>query len=354
MTIAFPKSPRRILIIKPSSIGDVVHALPVLGLLRRKWPEAYVSWLVTPACAGLVDGHPLLDETIYFERRKFGAGWRSPRAAASFLKFSGELRDAKFDLVIDLQGLFRSGWLSLQTRALWRVGFANARELAWMFYTHRVKIETMEQHAVNRYLTVAQALGCGREPVEFVFPTTDEDRRQVSDMLGAHERLAVVLPGTNWPTKQWPAEHFAQVADLLRERFGLRVVVAGASDAAEAAAGIDGALNLVGKTNLRQLVALLERADVVIANDSGPMHIAAALGRPLVALFGPTNPVRTGPFGREQSVLRLDMPCSPCYSRTCVHQSCLRWLDPQAVLDHAAGQMNRLTSMDGREADAPR
>lgn len=336
MKIDLQSPPKRILIVKPSAIGDVVHALPVLGLLRRKWPEATISWLVTPACAGLVDGHPWLDETIYFERRRFGAGWRSPRAAAGFLKFSGALRDAKFDLVIDLQGLFRSGWLTAQTRAPVRVGLANARELAWLFYTHRVPIDTMEQHAVERYLAVAEALGCGREPVEFRFPTTDDDRRQVSEMLGAvgDGAIAVLLPGTNWPTKRWPAEHFAAIVAPLRERFGLSSVVAGGSDAAEAARLIDGALNLAGKTNLRQLIALLERAALVVANDSGPMHIAAALGRPLIGLFGPTNPVRTGPFGRDQSVLRLDMPCSPCYSRRCVHQSCLRWLSPEMLIDH--------------------
>lgn len=336
--IEFPSPPQRILIIKPSSIGDVVHALPVLGLLRKKWPEASISWMVTPACAGLVDGHPLLDETIYFERRKFGAGWRNPRAAASFLKFTGGLRDRKFDLVIDLQGLFRSGWLAAQTRAPVRIGFANAREMAWMFYTHRVPIQTMEQHAIDRYLAVMEALGCGRSPVEFVFPTTAEDRSQVDEMLRGVKNFAVLLPGTNWPTKRWPAEHFAAIVGPLRKRFGLQSVIAGGPDVAELARQIDGT-NLVGKTNLRQLAVLLERASLVIANDSGPMHIAAALGRPLVTPFGPTNPIRTGPYQRMDSVIRLDIPCAPCYSRKCSHQSCLKWLAIEPVLELAEKQL---------------
>jgi lipopolysaccharide heptosyltransferase I len=336
--ISFPSPPQRILIIKPSSIGDVLHALPVLGLLRKKWPEASISWLVTPACAGLVDGHPLLDETIYFERRKFGAGWRSPRAAASFLKFTGGLRDRNFDLVIDLQGLFRSGWIAALARAPIRIGFANAREMAWLFYTHRVPIHTMEQHAIDRYLAVMEALDCGRSPVDFVFPTTDDDRAQVDEMLRGVGNFAVLLPGTNWPTKRWPAEYFAAIVAPLRERFGLQSVIAGGSDVLEIVRGID-AMNLAGKTNLRQLVALLERASLVIANDSGPMHIAAALGRPLVTPFGPTNPIRTGPYQRMGSVIRLDIPCAPCYSRKCSHQSCLKWLTIEPVLDLAAKQL---------------
>src|SRR5437764_7996175 len=131
--IEFPAPPQRILIIKPSAIGDVVHALPVLGLWRRRWPQAQISWLVTPACAGLLDGHPMLHEVIRFERRRFGQGWWNPAALWGLARFTRELRRREFDLVIDLQGLFRSGWLAWKTRAACRVGFADARELGWAF-----------------------------------------------------------------------------------------------------------------------------------------------------------------------------------------------------------------------------
>ena len=126
-------SPRRILIIKPSAIGDIVHALPVLSLVRRKWPAARISWLVTPVCSGLLDGHPLLDEGILFDRKRWGGMWRRPRLAGEWRRFTRELRAREFDLVLDLQGLFRSGWLSWKTGARVRVGFANARELAPLF-----------------------------------------------------------------------------------------------------------------------------------------------------------------------------------------------------------------------------
>jgi heptosyltransferase-1 len=346
--LEFPTPPRRILLIKPSAIGDVVHALPILALLRKRWPGAHIAWLVTPACAGLLDDHPMLNDVILFERRRFGRGWRSPKSAAGLVSFMRDLRREAFDLVIDLQGLLRSGWMTWQTRAPIRIGFANAREFAPLFYTHRVPIDSAEQHAIDRYLKIAATLGCETEPVEFPLHVTDEDRSAVTSMLPGVGRYAVLLPGTNWTTKRWPVEKYAALVGPLRDRFGLTTVVAGSPDEAElgatvAAAGSE-AINLAGKTSLRQLVALIDRAELVIANDSGPMHIAVALQRPLVTLFGPTNPVRTGPYRRADAVLRLDLPCSPCYSRKCSHQSCLQWLEIEPVLTAAQRQLQAAVS----------
>jgi lipopolysaccharide heptosyltransferase I len=332
-------SPRNILLIKPSAIGDVVHALPVLNLMRRRWPEARISWLVTPACAGLLQGHKQIDEVILFERRRFGQAWRNPATLLALWRFSRELRRHRFDLVVDLQGLFRSGWLAWKTRAPVRIGSSNARELGSLFYTHRVPVP-WEWHAVDRNLAVAEALGCGKEPVEFHFAVTDVDRAAVAALVPPGRPYAVMLPGTIWPTKRWPVQHFAACVHPLCERFGLESVVAGGAEDSALAAGITGATDLCGKTTLPQLVALLERADFVIANDTGPMHIAAALGRPLLTPFGPTNPKRTGPFGRLDTVLRTDTPCSPCYSRRCSHRSCLKWISPQRMMESAGVQLN--------------
>ena len=355
--ITLPFRPGRILIIKPSAIGDVVHALPVLNLLRRKWPEAHITWLVTPTCAGLVQNHPLLNETILFDRR----GWATASIGAlrGLWQFSRMLREKQFDLVIDLQGLLRSGWMSRTTKAPVRVGFANARELAPLFYTHRVPIHTMEQHAIERYLSVAEALGCPRAPVEFHFAVDEPDRASVRELLQTDEPYAVLMPGTNWITKRWPPDYFAAVIGPLWEQFGLRTVIAGGPGDAKLAEQVlsstptpgnprpgdksarDRVVDLVGRTNLRQTVALLERASLVLANDSGPMHIAAALGRPLVTPYGPTNPVRTGPFRRLDTVIRLDLPCSPCYSRSCSHISCIRWLTPEMILAQVSIALGR-------------
>jgi lipopolysaccharide heptosyltransferase I len=336
--------PGRILIIKPSAVGDVVHGLPVLNLLRRKWPQAHISWLVTPVCSGILEGHPQLDEVILFDRKRLSSAWKSSASRRELFSLGRRLRAGNFDLVIDLQGLFRSGWMAWKTRAPIRIGFSNARELAPIFYTHKVDVGTTEQHAIDRYLSITEALGCGRGPVEFIFPTDDADRAAVRGMLPEPTRYAVLLPGTNWLTKRWPVESFAALVDPLRERFGLETVVAGAAGDKALAAKIGG-IDLTGRTSLRQLAALLEGADLVIANDSGPMHIAAALGRPLVAIFGPTNPVRTGPYHRLDTVVRMDIICSPCYSRYCSHRSCLRWLGIVEVLAAAERQLRGARSL---------
>jgi lipopolysaccharide heptosyltransferase I len=345
---SFATPPERILIIKPSAIGDVVHALPILNLLRRRWPASHISWLVTPGCAGLLDGHPQLDEVITFDRKLFGNSWKSFSAAKKLAAFSLSLRNKKFDLVIDLQGLFRSGLLTGQTGSHCRVGSTSAREFGWMFCTHLAPVVLDNQHAVDRYLSVAEFLGLGRSPVEFIFPTDDSDRRFVADLLPGDEPFAVILPATHWQTKRWPIEHFASLINPLQERFGLKTILAGGPDAAALAPSLPNITNLAGKTNLRQLVALLERAALVIANDTGPMHIASALGRPLVTMFGPTTPHQTGPYERLDSVVQLDIPCSPCFSRTCSHQTCLKQLTIEPVLALAAIQLHQRTSQKNK------
>ena len=330
--LSFETPPARILIIKPSAIGDIVHALPVLNLVRKKWPSARISWLVSSACASLLEGHPQIDELIQFERRRFGKSWRKFSAASGLFSFTRGLRERKFDLVIDLQGLFRSGWFTGRSGAPIRVGQEEAREFGWLFYTHHVKTGFPEGHAVDRYLKIADALGVGREPVEFVFATSDQDRAQLSALAPDLDHYAVFLPGANWVTKRWPPEKFAALVRPLREQFGLESVVAGGRADAALAARIPGARDLTGKTNLRQLVALLERAALVVGNDTGPAHIAAALGRPLVTMFGPTNPEYTGPWGKLDTVVHHPIECSPCFSRRCSHRSCLEHLQADAVL----------------------
>jgi len=372
-------SPQNILIIKPSAIGDVVHALPILNLLRKKWPGAKISWLITPGCAGMIDRHPQLDEMIVFDRKRFGGWWRSWRVFKELRAFTRSLREKRFDLVLDLQGLFRSGWLTAKTKAPVRVGFGNAREMAWIFYNHKVPIETLAQHAIERYLKMARVIGCEGE-AEFVFAHDEGDRERVRAMVAEERvascellvvskesdrvlreirtsasslatsnqqlatlsffpRYAVLAPTTNWETKKWPVRRFAALVPILKKRFGLESVLVGGPDVAGMSSAIPGAINLGGRTSLRELCALIEGAALVVANDSGPMHIAAAMNRPLVTVFGPTNPVRTGPYRREKSVVRLGIACSPCYSRTCSHRSCLVWLNEEEVVGVAAEEM---------------
>lgn len=343
MALLLSTPPQRLLIIKPSAIGDVVHTLPMLNLLRQTWPQAQISWLVTPACANILQEHPQLDELITFDRKALARWWHHPPTAANLWRFCSALRRRKFDLVIDFQGLFRSAWFGWMSRAPVRIGFANAREGAPLFYTHRVDAGPIEQHAIDRYRRLLDFIGCPTQPINFCFPTDAADRQMISNLVGT-DPYAVILPGSNWATKRWPVDRFAALVPVLHDRWGLKTVVAGSPAEYDLAQQVHGHINLCGQTNLRQLVALLEKASIVIANDSGPMHIAAALGRPLVALFGPTNPVRTGPYGRLDAVVRHSIVCSPCYRRTCSHQSCLTLLTIDPVLREISRQLDLANS----------
>lgn len=315
----------RILLIKPSSLGDVVHALPVLHGLRCRYPRARLSWLVSTGCLPLLDGHPQIDELIPFDRRRYGRMLQSPTIAAEFLGFVRSLRSRAFDLVIDLQGLFRSGFMAWASGAGVRIGFAAAREFAWLFYSHRIVVAGPDEHAVDRNYGVSRMLGFADVPVAFPLPVQPQAVRNAAALLAElgvapGERYAVAVPGARWDTKIWPAARFAAVADHLHRTRGLRTVVVGGGDerpqceAVAAAAGSPVA-NACGRTSLADLVALLDGAGIVVTNDSGPMHIAVALGRPVVCVVGPTNARRTGPYGSKNRVVNTELPCSPCYLR---------------------------------------
>lgn len=338
---------RRILIIKPSSFGDVIHAMPVLHGLRNRFPRAQISWLVANSCADLLEGHPDLDEVIRFDRRRYGRIGRSLGPTVEFNHFLKELRSRRFDLVLDLQGLFRSGFMTLVTGARVRLGFANAREFASLFYTRRIAVRDPEMHAVDRNYLFAQALGFGGLPVVFNLPVQAEAVRSVAELLAkrgpsAGRPYAVMGPGTRWETKRWPAARFAEVARRIRSEFDMTVVLIGTEDEIEVARRVEqaageGVINLAGQTKLPEVIALVAGAALAVMHDSGPMHLATALGRPMVAIYGPTSPRRTGPYRRPDSVARLDLPCSPCYLKRvadCPHgHRCMRELSADVIMD---------------------
>lgn len=337
----------RILIIKPSSFGDVIHALPVLNGLRHRYPSARISWLVANSCAGLLEHHAALDEIIRFDRKRYGQLGRNLQASVEFTRFVGSLRERQFDLVVDLQGLFRSGFLSLASGAPVRLGFADAREFAPMFYTHRVTVRQREMHAVDRNYHFGKALGFADLPIQFHLPVSDLGVARAKHLLATHglrpgQRYLLMGPGTRWETKLWPASHFADLARRLVDATGLRVVLIGMDSEIPLAMQVEqlapgGVINLAGQTNLSELIALVDGAEAAVMHDSGPMHLATALNKPMVALYGPTSPRRTGPYRRPEAVARLDLPCSPCYYKRlsqCPHQHrCLRELSPAGVFE---------------------
>lgn len=345
----------RILIIKPSSPGDILHALPVLHALRRRYPSAHIAWLVATTFVDLIEVDPALSEVIPFDRKRFGRLGRSLSVTADFLSFVRQLRGRRFDLVVDLQGLFRSGFLAMASGASVRIGFADARELAPAFYSHRIpRGVDRDVHAVDKNLGVARLLNLNGAPPDVRLTLTAEDRAAAAQLLATvgvaeGERFAALVPGTRWETKCWPAERFGELAEKLSEQCSVKsVLIGGKDDEPLAATAIrtahNRAANLCGRTTLRQVAAVIERAAIVVTADSTPMHMAAALGRPLVALFGPTNPSRTGPYGRMDDVLRLPLNCSPCYFRKlsqCPYGlRCMKDLSVEAVFNATVARLN--------------
>lgn len=345
---------RRILIIKPSSPGDIIHALPVLHGLRRHLPKAHIAWLVATPFANLIDADPDLSEVIPFDRKRYGRLGRSFSITGEFLGFVKSLREREFDLVIDLQGLFRSGFLAMASGAPVRIGFAAGREMSWLFYSHKIPAgPTRDEHAAMKNYRIAPLLGFGEASMDFSIAITPEDRSAAGELLaesgiGESDPYAVLVPATRWETKCWPPDRYGQVAAALREQRGLRsILVGGASDhlfgTIAANASHNAAHNLCGRTTLRELAALIDRSAVVVTADSTPMHMAAAMNRPLVALFGPTNPARTGPYNRMNDVLKIDLECSPCYfkklSQCPHHHACMQRLDVETVTTAAMGRL---------------
>ena len=347
---------QRILIIKPSSIGDVVNALPFLSSLRRRYPDRHIAWLVEEEAAELLLGHPLLDRVIVSGRKRWGREVRTPLRGSKALRemaaLIAELRQGRYDLVVDLQGLLKSALTVVCTGARYRVGLAGAREGSERVLTHVVPLPAGPLHAVDRYLEAARFLGADPLSKAFVFPSRPEDDVRAEALLAEAEvrpnALVVALnPQARWRTKLWEEERFARLGEALARRHGARILVIGSSSDLPSARHLASHMNPVpfvaaGRTDLKVLIALLKRIDLLVTVDSGPMHLAAALGTPLIALFGATDPRLIGPYGGDGVVLRVPLPCSPCSKRRCQIESdrlCMRSISVEEVTEAASALM---------------
>lgn len=331
----------KILIVKPSSLGDVVHSLPFLNAIDTCFPQAEIHWVIAKGLEGLLEGHPMIERLIIINKDL----WKQITLVGNTLKeireLFSQLRREKYDMVIDLQGLLRSGLITWATDAPVRVGFSEAREGSRLFYTKKVT-GGKEIHAVERYMKVAAELGCEDLDRVFPFPPSDGSDSEVKKLAGPGP-YAVLVPGARWKTKVWPAESFGKVAAMLPLR---SVVVGGDADrviADEVVLNSGGkARSLAGQTGLRTLTEIMRTAKVVITNDSGPMHIAAALNIPVIAIFGPTSPGRTGPYGAGHVVLQSKAGCVPCFRRKCRDSlQCMQDVTPEAVCQAALEVLRR-------------
>jgi heptosyltransferase I len=298
-----PAPASRVLIIRPSALGDVCRSVPVLASLRSAYPKARIDWLVQDAFAEAVAAHPMLDAVVPFARTGIAEAIRSFRFGP-LRDFLRSLRAGDYDLVIDVQGLGRSGFFAWATRARRRVGDRHARELGWLGYTERHEIDPPPQrwHAVDRMLRLLQAAGV--PPVrDMRLYTAPADRDWLlADMRLRPGQFAVVAPTSRWPGKRWPIDRFARVVEHLIQR-GMCVAVVGTraerdqcGPVLELAERDTRVVDLVGRTSLGRLMALIEASALVIANDSAALHMAVGFDRPYVALYGPTRVDLVGPY----------------------------------------------------------
>jgi lipopolysaccharide heptosyltransferase II len=336
----------KIFVLKPSSLGDVVQALPVARLLKRHFPAAEIHWWLNRDLVPLLEHDPDIRRVIPFDRKRWGTpvGW--PSALTSIR----DLRRERYDWVIDLQSLARSGIVAWLAQGGMTVGLDDRREGAPAFYDVAVPRASHRTHAVDWYLDVLRHLGV---PVDWNFdwlPRNAEAATVVESLWPSQgERWVALQPGARWLNKRWPAESFAGLArQLLEYDPSLRVaVLGGAADRplgaqiAETAGGR--CLDLTGQLSLPGMVEWLRRCALLVTNDTGPMHVAVALGRPVLGLFGPTEPTRTGPYGQLAHVLRVEhLACAPCMKSTCANAeplACLKGLSVEQVFRAAIARL---------------
>jgi heptosyltransferase-1/heptosyltransferase-2 len=333
----------KILIIKPSSLGDVATTLPLLCDLRSAHPHAQIDWLLHPAFNALVEKHDALHALLPFDRKKLGAWFYKPSSFKALRRLLRTLRKTKYDAVIDAQGLLRSAIFTRLTSAPIRIGFGDAREAAPLAYTHKVWLPEggKKMLAVDRMRALGKPLGTTPQaPADFRLPLQPAAVEKAAALLPADD-FVTIIPGARWNTKRWPLDRYTQIVQNLLAQ-GDTVLLLGSPDEQPLCDQIQASIenrksklenlkNLAGKTDLATMSALLARTRLLIANDSGPLHVAAALATPAVALYGPTNPAFVGPHGQLQNVLRHDVPCFPCRHRDCSHHSCMNGLTTDAV-----------------------
>ncbi|MGH7781677.1 MAG: glycosyltransferase family 9 protein [Candidatus Binataceae bacterium] len=332
---ALARTPGRILIVLHGAIGDVVRALPLLGRMRRAWPETFIAWAVEPKSAPILERHPWLDEVIVYDRR---------RAPWSFIPFLREVRRGKFDLVVDLQRHLKSGVTSLVSGARDRIGFgaANTKEQNHRFSTIQLAPQPNLRRKLLQYQAFGDRLGLQPAPIEFGLEASAEEKSRARELLsGAPRPLLGVILGSSWPSRiYFPESAAAAIRELARPGGGapLFPVLLGGSDEIKIAAAVMRnlgdvpSLNLAGRTRLRDLIAIFPECAAAFGPDSGPMHIAAAVRCPVVSLWGATAPERSAPWGYAEFALTGAIPCHPCYLRDCpIGRECMRRIAPADI-----------------------
>jgi lipopolysaccharide heptosyltransferase I len=347
----------RILIVKLSSIGDVVHSLPTLKALRDTYKNAYIAWVIEEKSKDVIIGNKYLDEVIVFEKEKWKKELFKKVGFKESLKiiidFAKLLRNKKFDLAIDLQGLMRSSLIAYFSGAKIRIGYNDTREASPLFYNLKVKSNKEIVHAVDRYLNIAKFLGADISKPDFHIAISREDEEFAHNFLKENlikedELIIGINPGASILHNRWEAEKFGKLSDILIEKYNAKIIVFGGKQDIELSKNMLEVMKnkvavAVGKTTLKQLAALISKCSLFVGNDTGPLHIAVAMKTPTVAIFGPADPRRTGPYGNIHKIVYKNFPCSPCFRHpTCKDYKCMKEISVEDVLEATEEQLKEI------------
>lgn len=334
--IAPQEERKRLLILKPSALGDIIHTLPLLASLRESFPSLQIWWAVKSKFAELLKTHPYLNGTIVWEKRRF---WQ-------FLK---KIRRKRFHIVLELQGLFRTGFIVYLSGAKERWGFSKeeTKECQFFFLTRTVK--TKNSHIVEKNLEMAEELGA-KKKVEFLIPENEEAKMSIEKYLkksgvSPKDKLIALIPGGGWGNKIWSEKKFASLGKELTLRKDWRIIIIWGPGEFKKADLInrmaEGKLLLGPSTTISQLVSLLKRCSMAIGGDTGPLHLAVALDIPVIGLYGPTPPSRNGPFGEKKEIIYHALPCSPCWRRNCKRKECMNSIGVEEVIERCKSLASR-------------
>ena len=343
------KEYHNIAIVKLSAIGDVVHALPVASALRKEYPKAHLSWIVEGKAREIVDGNPDLDEVIIFEKARWLKEFPYPHRTILILwdiiRFAQRLHKARFDLVIDLQGLIKSGVLTWLTGGNTRIGFSAAccREPVNARFTNFHVTPCQEDvHIIDQCLSLVRGLGADTEQKQFKMHIPEKEQEYIKKFLekkgvAKDKSLLIINPGAGWETKQWGDENYAQLADRLIGDLGMEVIFLWGPSELDMIKPIQKKMQQRAlrdcPTTLKQSMALMQRAQLFIAGDTGPLHIAAALDIPCLGIYGPSSPERNGPYGKIHRVVQTDVSCRNCFRRFCSTKECMKSISVNKIMD---------------------
>ncbi len=335
---------KRILIVNVNWVGDVIFSTPFIKAIRDAYPDAYIACLIHPRCVQILEGSPRIDEIIVYDEEG------RHKSFIGKLMLVASLRKNNFDIAFILHRSFTKALLTFLSGVKERIGYPTKNR--GLLLTRTIDLPEEEIHKVEYFLGLARGSGIEVRESSYEFFVQDADRESMKKFLKEHgvmykDRLVVLCPGGNWGPKRWPKQNFASLADMLAEGLGAKIVLSGAKKDSALVEEIRGMMRSVpviscGKTTLKELGALVEMSDLVIANDSGPMHLAVAMKSHVIALFGPTSPALTGPYGKgNYKVIWKTEGCEvPCYDVTCTDNRCMALITVEDVFEESKKVLN--------------